>query len=90
MAAGPLGSWQRNDASTYEVGITGDASAFRRALDEDRLTCIPNEDEYLLVTLARGESRVLFAAARRAGVQIRHLRRRTETLEEFFRRVTIP
>ena len=70
----------------YVLRLKGDASGFLTDLKDRGAECGETEDGYR-VSLADGQGpELLFLTARECGVQIRHLRRGTESLEDVFLR----
>lgn len=89
VRTGGIAEWRR--ASTprvHEVRIKGDRSAFIAALAGLRVECETDDGDVLTLATAGCDARPIFEAARRAGVQIRHLRRKVPSLEELFETVT--
>jgi ABC-2 type transport system ATP-binding protein len=84
-AQGPIAGLKGAARRVFEVRVKGDAARFAAALQDAGLHCHDAEEGVMrvLVPEERG-SRDLFEVAARQGVQVRHLRASTPTLEDVF------
>ncbi len=87
VAHGPIADLKGPAGRTYEVRVKGDPAAFAEALTAAGLECRSVEDEVTRVFVPEdvGVQRV-FALAAEQGLQVRHLRPSTPTLEDAFAR----
>ena len=83
-----VGEWNSNAPTVYELRVKGDTEGLRCALASDGIESTSSEEDVLLVTVPRADLSRLFVAAVRVGAHVRHLRRRTQSLEDFFDQTT--
>jgi len=85
VVSGNIEELKRVDEAIVEVRVKGDGNGFARALSEAGCRCEPGRGDLLRVTLPGGASaEVVFRAAQKAAVQVRHLMRKRDSLEDVF------
>ncbi len=83
LDAGPVAHLLARDDAETVVRVSGDASAFLRALTARGLDPVPI-DHGIRVTLHEGNTRPVFEAALESGTPLRHLGRSVRTIEDLF------
>jgi ABC-2 type transport system ATP-binding protein len=82
---GPIAALTAHAGRVFELRIKGDRSAFADALRAAGVDCPATEDALMRLFVPEAFStQTLFALAARHGVQVRHLRASTPTLEDVF------
>lgn len=82
---GSIADLRREDRRAYDVGVAGDRERFVGVLARRGFPCEERDRGRLRVRLPGGaESRVIFEAAREAGVRLTHFHHKQDTLEEIF------
>ena len=85
-ARGPIATLVGAHRSVYDLRVKGDAAAFLTDLKDQGCEWREGEDGYRVFLKDGAGPDLLFRVAREAGVQVRHLRPGTETLEDVFLR----
>lgn len=84
-AEGEIDALKGVGGQVFEVRVKGDEARFAAALHAAGFEARPGDEDFVRVFLPPGEAaQTLFALAARAGVQVRHLRSSTPTLEDVF------
>ncbi|HEY7791300.1 MAG TPA: ABC transporter ATP-binding protein [Vicinamibacterales bacterium] len=84
-AGGEIAALKGVSGQLFEVRIKGDEARFMDALRASGFDTRAGDEDFLRVFLPPGEQpQTLFALAARSGVQVRHLRPSTPTLEDVF------
>jgi ABC-2 type transport system ATP-binding protein len=87
VGQGSIQSLKQASGELFEVRLKGTPDDFVRVLGEHGGSAQPGEDGQLDVALRDGHgSELIFAAAQRSRVQVRHLVRKQPTLEDVFAR----
>ncbi|MCX8038127.1 MAG: ABC transporter ATP-binding protein [Candidatus Sumerlaeia bacterium] len=87
VVSGKIEDLKRVEEAVVEVRwkSAGDGDGFVQALAREGCRCEPGRNDLLRVTLPPGKgTEVLFRVARASGVQIRHLMRKRDSLEDVF------
>ena len=86
-AQGPIAELKGTRGRVYELRIKGDIAAFIEALRRAGFDCRATDEDVMRVFAPDGQgAQSLFALAAAQGVQVRHLRPSTPTLEDVFAR----
>jgi ABC-2 type transport system ATP-binding protein len=84
-AQGPIAALKGHGGHVYELRVKGDRDAFVGALEAAGVECHVGHEDAMRVFVPEGrDAQYLFQLASRQGVQVRHLRASTPTLEDVF------
>jgi ABC-2 type transport system ATP-binding protein len=86
VVSGNIDALKRRDQNVYEVRLKGDGrEACVDALAAEGCHCAPGRRDMMRVVLPEGgDARMIFRAAQKAGVQVRHLMHQRDSLEDVF------
>jgi len=87
VAQGPIAALKGKSGRVFELRVKGDEHRFAEVLRERGIECHGDEDEVMRVFVPGDHgSQLLFQLAAQHGMQVRHLRPSTPTLEDVFAR----
>jgi len=85
VVSGNIDELKRMDQAVYEVRLKGDAEGWVRSLTEQGCRCERGRRDLLRVVLPPGgDVAMIFRAAQRSGIQVRHLMHQRDSLEDVF------